>query len=115
VIHTVVRILAEWIGCMKATGSDVEFDRVTMTPISPEALLTDAFRPIARDGSGNVEVCLKLLEALEGIRALSPERFEKPVRRFASDLLDRVDDNMTHGADRAAVRCAGLGLTSRQS
>ena len=111
VIHTVARILDGWIRCMDESEAILEYDRISMMPISPDELLTDAFRPILRDGSNNVEVCLRLVASLEVIRALSPERFEGAVRRAVYDLLERVGENMAHPADAAAVKSAARGMT----
>lgn len=113
VIHTDVRILDDWFRREAEASSDPEYDRVSMVPISPHDILDDAFRPIARDGAGNVEVCLKLFEALETIKAVSPNRFGAPIARFADILLDRVRSAMSHQADIDVVEHAARRLDSQ--
>lgn len=113
VIHTDVRILTDWFRREAEADRQPEYDRVSMVPISPQNILDDAFRPIARDGAGNVEVCVKLFEALEAIRAIAPARFGPPIERFADILLDRVREAMSHPADIGVVEQAARQVVDK--
>jgi uncharacterized membrane protein len=114
VIHTDVRIFDEWLRREAKASSEPRCDRVSMVTISPEDILDDAFRPIARDGAGNVEVCAKLVEALETIQAVSPDRFGAPVGRFADVLLYRVRAAMSQQADIDVVEQAARLISGRR-
>jgi uncharacterized membrane protein len=80
-----------------------EHDLISIDAISLRQILDDAFRPIARDGAGIVEVCLKLFEALETILVVAPDEFRAPVGRFAEELMDRVGAAMSHPANIEVV------------
>jgi uncharacterized membrane protein len=111
VIQTDVRILSEWFARKAQTHPEPEHDRVSIDAISPRQILDDAFRPIARDGAGIVEVCLKLFEALETILVVAPEEFHAPTRRFAEDLMDRIRKAMSHPADVEIMELAARRMT----
>jgi len=65
VIQTDVRVLSDWFARKAQTNPEPEHERVSIVAISPREILDDVFRPIARDGAGIVEVCMKLFEALK--------------------------------------------------
>ncbi|WP_375264017.1 DUF2254 domain-containing protein [Palleronia sp.] len=114
VIHNHVRILDRWFRTEPAVDGRPTFDRVSVDPIVPEHILNDAFRAISRDGADNIEVCQKLFEALRTVQAVSPEEFDVPVVRFASDALERVRKTMSHQADIETVEHAAQRLFHRQ-
>ncbi|MBA3448453.1 MAG: DUF2254 domain-containing protein, partial [Pseudaminobacter sp.] len=70
VIGTVTRILCNL--QPETRPESVKNDRVAVVPLDPKDLLEDAFRPIARDGAGLIEVALRLLHSLEIIARLKP-------------------------------------------
>lgn len=113
VIHGHVRIFSGWFARQAEVVPELEFDRLSMVAIAPEKLLEDAFRPIARDGAANVEVCVQLFKALEAIQAASPQEFEAPIRRFAEVLMDRVRSAMSHPTDVDVVEAAAIRVNSR--
>jgi len=69
VISTLTRLLCTW---QPSTPTDADNDRVAVQPLDPQDLLQDAFRPIARDGAGLIEVVLRLLHSLEIVAQLNP-------------------------------------------
>ncbi|SDY96808.1 DUF2254 domain-containing protein, partial [Citreimonas salinaria] len=111
VIQTDVRILSEWFARMEQTHPEPGHDRVSMVAISPQDILDDAFRPIARDGAGTIEVCVKLFEALETIQVVAPDGFRAPVDRFAEELMERARAAMSHPADIEVVEQAASRVT----
>jgi uncharacterized membrane protein len=50
--------------------TDVQFERVLVPELSAEDMLDDAFRAIARDGAGTVEVQVRLQKTLRAIAAM---------------------------------------------
>ncbi|WP_405237709.1 DUF2254 domain-containing protein [Lentisalinibacter orientalis] len=92
VIGRLVRILALW---RPADDIDVLYPHVFVPPITPQEVLEDAFRPIARDGAMLIEVQLRLQAAF---RAL-----QQTVHPVFGDTLE--------AASRAALeRSAAAGL-----
>lgn len=106
VIHTQVRILDTWMTGKPPLKPEARFSRVSMTGISPDDIMTTAFRPIVRDGASNVEVCLAVCEALKAIRATSPQVFRSAVAVTAADLLTRARSEMSHQPDLRSVEGA---------
>ena len=63
-----VRMFALWIKDeFNQNNQKPKYDRVEVLEISMADMLDDAFRPIARDGAGNLEVMLRLQKALASI------------------------------------------------
>ncbi|WP_316359881.1 DUF2254 domain-containing protein [Devosia sp.] len=69
VIGTLTRLLSDW---QPSPPASVGNDRIFVPALDPQDLLEDAFRPIARDGAGLIEVVLRLLHSLEIIAQLNP-------------------------------------------
>jgi uncharacterized membrane protein len=84
VIETTVRILAQWVGHVRDGRASVDHPDVTVAPISADDIIADAFRPIARDGAGTLEVCLKLIVGLRTLTAISPDFLGPAAARMAT-------------------------------
>jgi uncharacterized membrane protein len=70
VTGTLVRLFVLWNACGNANDvSAVKFDRVAVPELSMADMFDDAFTGIARDGAGNIEVVVRLLEAFESLAA----------------------------------------------
>ncbi|SOD93394.1 DUF2254 domain-containing protein [Caenispirillum bisanense] len=110
VIHAQIRILDTWMTEKPGQRPAAAFSRVSMRRITPQDVMTVAFRPIVRDGAGNVEVCLEVCEALQAIRAAAPHVFGRAVAETAVDLLARARSDMSHPPDLRAVEQAAAAL-----
>ena len=89
-------------------------DEPSRPPVAPHVhipgvlladLIEDFFRPIARDGAGNVEVGIRLQKAMASIAASIPEA-DALLSATADDALARAAVAIDHPADLAAVRAA---------
>ena len=83
------------------------YDRVIAPRLDPDDLCDDAFRAIARDGAGQVEVALQLVKALESLASVPNGVLRDPATRLAQQLLRRCELAMTDRDDLDAVRAAG--------
>lgn len=101
VIDTVTRLLLNWTD----EGKGGRNDRVFMAPLSPQDVLEDVFRPIARDGAAVVEVAMRLQRSLETLAACKPE-LANAARWMAKDAMGRSEKAMTAENDIAALRKA---------
>lgn len=77
---------------------EVRYPQVRMRPVTLDDLVVDAFRPIARDSAGLIEVQIRLQKTLRALAATAPERAavfraaaDEAYRR-AHDELNRIDD-----------------------
>ena len=96
VIGTLTRLLANWRPGI--TEDAHENDRLTIPALSAQDMLDDAFRPIARDGAGTIEVVLRLLKSLEVIAAANPF-LRQAALATASDAVGRARKALTAEAD----------------
>ncbi len=68
----------------------VRFDRVFVPDISIEEMLDDAFRAIARDGAGIVEVQIRLQKALKAIASMPCKRLSDAAKNQSRSVLQRA-------------------------
>ena len=100
VIGTLTRLLANW-----QPGDrqhDVDHDRLTIPALVPQDLFEDAFRPLARDGAGCIEVMLRLLHSLEVIADANPH-LRQAALDTASDAVGRARKALTAEGDLRAL------------
>lgn len=107
---TAIAILGAQLRVLRAlTDPDADLPpvdaRVTVPAIAIEDLTVDAFRAIARDGAGLVEVGVKLQKTLATWSRMTPASTEAAARE-ADAALARAEAAMDHEPDRAAVRAA---------
>lgn len=113
VIATSVRVLSQW---SDRTGHipKVRHPRLFVAAIEAPALLEDAFRWIARDGAGQLEVLLRLADGLAALAAHDPRGFGTAARAMAGEILSRAEAAMQHrpDVDELRRRLVQLGLTA---
>ena len=102
VVSTLVRVLAE----RPEEDSELKFDRVLVAPLDPNDLMADAFRPIARDGAGSIEVMLRLIAGLKTLARTRPD-LEAAARGMIKDAVERGLAAMSARSDKAALQAAG--------
>lgn len=108
IIYSYVRLFTLWVKKdQEEINEHVKFDRIMVPSIDLRNMFEDAFRPIARDGAGNVEVMIKLQKALisiysngnEEAKALailhSKQAFERAESQIAfKDDVDSLEKNV---------------------
>lgn len=103
VIMATARTLAHWSDSMAAIP-EVRRTRLFVEPIEARDLFEDAFRWIARDGAAQLEVQLRLQDALAALAAHDPARFGSPARHLAAEALERAALAMVLGSDIEELR-----------
>jgi len=88
VLGRMVRLLTDW---PDHNASAIFFRHVHVPEISAHDLLVDAFRPIARDGAGIVEVQIRLQKALLALHNADPETFSAAAAPVAHAALHRAE------------------------
>ena len=73
-------------------------DRVFVAPVAPDDIMIDAFRPIVRDGAGQIEVVTRVLAALESL-SRSGLDVAQPAIAMARDLTERAERALTATRD----------------
>jgi uncharacterized membrane protein len=106
VVGTLTRVLAEWGEVRKDANPEIRYPRLTVPEIDPVDAFADAFRGIARDGAGLLEVQLRLQKGLATLAAVDPPLFGSAAREMSKEALQRASLAMAHEDDIAFVRAA---------
>jgi uncharacterized membrane protein len=115
VVGTLTRVLAEWGEVQKDANPEIRYPRLTVPEIDPVDAFADAFRGIARDGAGLLEVQLRLQKGLATLAAVDPSLFGNPAREMSKEALQRASLAMAHEDDIAFVRAAAGRVGIEQS
>jgi len=103
VIGTLVRVLTE----RPEEDSELKYERVLVAPLDPHDLMADAFRPIARDGAGSIEVILRMIAGLKTLARCRPE-LEHAAKGMIKDAVERGTAAMSAKSDKAALKAAAV-------
>ncbi|MFG1187476.1 MULTISPECIES: DUF2254 domain-containing protein [Xanthobacter] len=87
---TLTRLLWGWRAARNLPFQDA-VTNVTIPALSMDDMLEDAFRPIARDGAGQVEVGLRLVAALGSLAQIDDPDLATAARTRLADVLKRAD------------------------
>lgn len=105
ILGSLQRVLSEALRTEPET--EVRYPHVWIRPVALDDLVIDAFRPIARDGAGTVEVQIRLQKSLASLAGADPERsgvFERAAdqahRRALRALPDEDADHLTRVHER---------------
>ena len=85
IIGTFVRLFTVWHEAAPDEPEEICYDRVEVPELSVEDMFDDAFRSIARDGAGLVEVSVRLQKALSSL-ATSRDKNIQEAAKFHSHL-----------------------------
>ena len=78
---------------------EITYSHIRMTPVTLEDLIVDAFRPIARDGAGHIEVQVRLQKTLKALAAAAPEH-STDFRASAENALLRGHEGLATSDDQ---------------
>ncbi|MEP9354348.1 DUF2254 family protein [Xanthobacter sp. KR7-65] len=107
VIGTITRLVWTWRAAVREAAPETAFN-VTIAAIAADDMMEDAFRPIARDGAGQIEVGLRLVAALRSIAAIDDPELEAAARRRLDDVLLRAGAALAP-QDLAVLEAAASG------
>jgi len=106
VVGTLTRILAERGKPWREGKHEIRCPRLTLPEIEPTDIIADAFRGIARDGAGFLEVQVRVQKSLATLAAVDPQLFGKAAHEMSKEALERASRAMTQEGDIALVRAA---------
>ena len=93
VIATLVRIFSVWGEAPEVDARESpRYDRVAIPGLSMHSMFDDAFRAIARDGAGQIEVVIHLLKALRALAECPAEQMGEVAGQQARAALARAED-----------------------
>jgi uncharacterized membrane protein len=82
---------------------EVRFDRVTVVPVDPDALLRDVFEPIVRDGAHMLEVGLAVQRALALMASNTQEPLSSAARQEAGRAMDHAQQGLRLERERETL------------
>jgi uncharacterized membrane protein len=85
VVGRLLRVLSRW---SEKNEPEPSFPDIHVPVVSVKDLVTDAFRPIARDGAALIEVQCRLVKALLALKDQAPEVFGEAVNAMLAYILD---------------------------
>ncbi len=100
IIGSHVRIFTLWIQHEdKVTTKKVIYNRIEVPEISVADMFDDAFRPIARDGAGNLELMLRLQKALISIAYIGSAEIKELAISHSRQAYERAELAMEFKSD----------------
>ena len=105
VMNRLTRVLLDsQLAALASEASTPQHDRLTLAGLDEADLVLDSFDPIARDGAGILEVCLRMQRLLAAIAASSPSpTVARAARDMATRALVRARQGLAHDFEREAV------------
>jgi uncharacterized membrane protein len=79
--------------------NEILYDCLTVPKISMVDFFDDAFRPIARDGAGNIEVMLRLQKVFKSIETINHEEIKKLAIHYSKEAYKRAELSMKFKPD----------------
>lgn len=102
VIGTIVRLLSDW--ATERSAPNVKHQRIFVPAVSAAALVRDSMSPIARDGAGMVEVCIRLRKAFAALAALGQPDLAAAANEIAQEALARAEAQLSFPGDIERLR-----------
>lgn len=110
IIGRMIRLFSFWSeNHMQQSVSTPLFDRVQVPELSIQDMFDDAFTSLARDGSGNIEVSLRLQKAFLALSTTQDPAIQKQSKIHAQMALERQEKALQTSHDLELVRaCSKL-------
>lgn len=75
------------------------YNRIAVPEIMISDLFEDAFRPIARDGSGNIEVMIRLQKAFKSLAKFTYRDMKQVASQHSMEACSRAEKSLTYNQD----------------
>ena len=108
IIGSHVRLFTLWIkGAQTNKKEQLIYDRLKVPAISLPDMFEDAFRPIARDGAGNIEVMLRLQKAFTSIALVGNAEAKELAVMHSQHAFERAElvIDFKHDLDELKKEC----------
>jgi uncharacterized membrane protein len=105
ILGSLVRIFTTLIKQEEVAPADkVKYDRIEVPEISLNDMFDDAFRPIARDGAGNIEVMIRLQKAFKSIYYIASPEIKVITSSHARQAFERAESTIKYPGDLEVLR-----------
>lgn len=114
IIGSHVRLFCLWLGKGPTEASrEITYNRVEVPEISIADAFEDAFRPIARDGAGSIEVMLRLQKAYGTIAHIGSAEVRALAYAFSEEACQRAEKAMEFESDLKLLRREAVAFEKR--
>lgn len=110
VIGSYVRLFTLWANaCPENAEYDVEYDRVEVPELILPDMFDDAFRALARDGAGVLEVMIRLQKALHSLASLEHNAMSRASAALAMSAMKYAERKLILPEEIDALRAVAEG------
>jgi uncharacterized membrane protein len=105
VLGTMIRVFGHWARPADTKQTDAPlYDRVSVPPLSIDDMFDDAFRAIARDGAGLIEVSCRLQKGLQSLAECGHPGMRAGALQHSRRALKRAEKALSADEDLLLVR-----------
>ncbi|MGO4822101.1 MULTISPECIES: DUF2254 domain-containing protein [unclassified Flavobacterium] len=105
IISSYVRLFSLWAKPATVQNDEKKFyNRIATPTVSMEDLFDDSFRPIARDGAGNIEVMIRLQKAFKTLTTIANPDIQKAALHHSYQAFERAELEMKLEADLTLLK-----------
>jgi uncharacterized membrane protein len=109
IISSHVRLFSLWAETVDPKKEEKEeYDRIAVPELAIGDLFEDAFRPIARDGAGNIEVMIRLQKAFNSVYAIDNSSMKIAAMYHSHESFERAEIAMELKEDLNKVKNEAL-------
>lgn len=109
IISSYVRLFSLWAEPIYSKKQENKiYDRIAVPELAIEDLFEDAFRPLARDGAGNIEVTLRLQKAYTSLYAIDNYAIKKAALHHSYHSYERAAIAMDFEEDLKKLKLESL-------
>ena len=111
IINSFVRLFHLWFKKNEDGPSpEVKYTRIEVPEIKAKDIFEDAFRPISRDGAGNIEVMIRLQKALTSIYNFVDDEVKEVAIKTAEEAYERAEFAFEYAGDLEVLKQESLHL-----
>jgi len=104
IIASQQRMFFLWGKHHKPADEDPVYDRLEVGELELNDLFEDAFRAIARDGAGNIEVMIKMQKAFKALHLMDNEFIRKEAMKYSKITYARAENVMKFANDLKVLK-----------
>lgn len=101
ILNLQLKVLAHWIAVKRETADQaLEYQHLSMLPITADELITDSFGPVARDGAGILEVNIRLQKVLQALARMGEPEFKQAAQAMSVMALELANTSLVSESQR---------------
>lgn len=109
IISSHVRLFSLWAETVQSKNAEKKgYDRIAAPELAIADLFEDAFRPIARDGAGNIEVMIRLQKAFNSVYAIDNSAMKIAAMHHSYESFERAEIAMKIKGDLNQLKSESL-------